>query len=100
MAKDSVPDCGLYRAGVSLVNNEEKVPAGSLVSFHNHSDRGIPMVQTPHNNENNLWTFHSHGFGVEDPYNGLPLTKNSKSRCAASVSFWANPFLFFCFSKL
>ena len=25
------------------------------------------MVQTPHNNENNLWTFHNHGFGVEDP---------------------------------
>jgi hypothetical protein len=67
MGSDSLPDCGLYRTGVSLVSHEEQVTAGCLVSFHNHSDRGIPMVQTPHNNENNRWTFHDHGFGVEDP---------------------------------
>ncbi len=64
---DDMPDCGLYRTGVSLVGQENEVPANVLISFHNHSDQGTPMVQLPHRNEHNTWAFHDRGWGVKDP---------------------------------
>ena len=64
---DDLPDCGLYRAGVSLPGHDDDVPSGCLVYFHNHSDAGPPIVLTPHDNTHNRWTFHDSGWLVEDP---------------------------------
>lgn len=61
-----LPDCGLYRTGIALPGNEDDVPAGILVSFHNHSDQGKPMVATPHANEHNRWQFHERGWAATD----------------------------------
>jgi len=63
---DKLPECGLYRTGTALPGNEEQVPAGCLVRFHNHSDQGPPLVLTPHANEDNRWQFHDRGWSVED----------------------------------
>lgn len=62
----ALPDCGLYRTGIALPGNEERVAAGILVFFHNHSDQGPPIVLTPHANEHNRWSFHDRGWSVED----------------------------------
>jgi hypothetical protein len=60
-----LPNCGLYRTGAALPGNEEQVPAGILVYFHNHSDQGPAMLLTPHANEHNRWQFHERGWPVE-----------------------------------
>jgi len=62
-----LPNCGLYQTGAALPGNEEGVPAGILVYFHNHSDQGPAMVLTPHDNEHNRWRFHERGWSVEEP---------------------------------
>jgi hypothetical protein len=56
-------DCGLYRAPRALPGNEEKVPAGSLVYFHNHSSNNgpLPSVIPPDHNIHNRWHFHAEG---------------------------------------
>ncbi len=53
-------DCGLYRTAKALPGNEDKVPAGTLVYFHNHSgDNGpLPSVIAPDHNIHNRWHFH------------------------------------------
>ena len=56
--KPMLPDCGLYRTTKPLSGHEEKVPAGILVYFHNHSDSGLPTVTTPDHNVHNRWHFH------------------------------------------
>ena len=57
--KNRLPDCGLYRATKALPANEEKIPAGSIVYFHNHSDQGsLPSVLAPDHNVHNRWHFH------------------------------------------
>ena len=61
-----LPDCGLYKTGIALPGNEEQVPSGILVRFHNHSEQGKPFVATPHDNQNNLWTLHERGWSAED----------------------------------
>ena len=60
-----LPNCGLYRTGAALPGNEEQVPEGILVYFHNHSDQGPAMLLTPHSNEHNRWQFHERGWLVE-----------------------------------
>ena len=65
--KLSLPPCGLYRTGRALPGQEEKIPAGKLVMFHNHSDQGPPLVLLPATNENNVWTFHKSGWAVHAP---------------------------------
>ncbi|WP_437602804.1 hypothetical protein [Sorangium sp. So ce590] len=57
-SKSHLPDCGLYLTTKPLPGNEDKVPAGILVSFHNHSDNGLPTVTTPDHNVHNRWHFH------------------------------------------
>jgi hypothetical protein len=56
-------DCGLYRATKALPGNEEKVPAGSLVYFHNHSSNNgpLPSVIPADHNIHNRWHFHQEG---------------------------------------
>ena len=66
MAADP-PPCGLYRTGTSLPKFEQDVPGSVLIYFHNHSDKGPPIVLLPHKNENNRWQFHDKGWLVEDP---------------------------------
>ena len=66
-SKIQTRDCGLYRAPRALPGNEDKVPAGTLVYFHNHSDSGLPVVVVPEHNVNNRW--HFHGAGI--PFRGL-----------------------------
>jgi hypothetical protein len=69
MASGDAPACGLYRTGLALTGNEEQVPSGILVYFHDHSGEdgaGPPMVVTPHDNEHNRWRFHERGWIVED----------------------------------
>lgn len=65
--KSILPPCGLYRTTKALPDNEEAVPAGGLVYFHNHSDSGLPVVIAPDHNILNRW--HFHGAGV--PFRGL-----------------------------
>jgi hypothetical protein len=59
--KNQTRDCGLYRATKALPGNEDKVPAGTLVYFHNHSsDNGpLPSVIPPDHNIHNRWHFHA-----------------------------------------
>jgi hypothetical protein len=54
-------DCGLYRATKALPGNEDAVPAGSLVYFHNHSANNgpLPSVIAPDHNIHNRWHFHA-----------------------------------------
>ncbi|MCC6557678.1 MAG: hypothetical protein IT372_32395 [Polyangiaceae bacterium] len=56
--KSLLPDCGLYLTTRALPGNEEKIPAGTIVSFHNHSDSGLPSVTAPDHNIHNRWHFH------------------------------------------
>jgi len=56
--KNLLPDCGLYRTTKPLPGQEEQVPAGILVYFHNHSDNGLPTVMAPDHNVLNRWHFH------------------------------------------
>ncbi|HSN98481.1 MAG TPA: hypothetical protein VLS89_09285 [Candidatus Nanopelagicales bacterium] len=56
--KSLLPECGLYLTTRPLPGNEEKVPAGILVSFHNHPDSGLPTVTVPDHNIHNRWHFH------------------------------------------
>lgn len=56
MASTKLPDCGLYRTTKALPGHEEKVPAGILVNFHNHSESGLPQVRPPaDHNVHNRW---------------------------------------------
>jgi hypothetical protein len=59
--KNQARDCGLYRATKALPGQEEKVPAGTLVYFHNHSSNGspLPSVIPPDHNVHNRWHFHA-----------------------------------------
>lgn len=61
--KNILPDCGLYLTTKPLPGQEERVPAGQIVYFHNHSDSGLPQVLTPDHNVMNRW--HFHGPGIE-----------------------------------
>lgn len=61
MASSKLPDCGLYRTTKALPGHEEKIPAGMLVYFHNHSDSGLPQVLAPDHNVHNRWHFHGPG---------------------------------------
>ena len=65
--KSILPPCGLYRTTKPLPDNEEAIPAGALVYFHNHSDSGLPVVIPPDHNILNRW--HFHGAGI--PFRGL-----------------------------
>jgi hypothetical protein len=65
MTQSTLP-CGLYRTGIALPGFEERVPAGSLVQFHNHSDQGVAMVLTPHDNTANRWNFHERGWAADN----------------------------------
>lgn len=57
--KNLLPECGLYRTTKPLPGHEDRVPAGTLVYFHNHSDSGpLPSVLTPDHNIHNRWHFH------------------------------------------
>lgn len=56
--KSMLPKCGLYRTTKPLPGHEDKVPAGVLVDFHDHSDSGLPTVCVPDHNVHNRWHFH------------------------------------------
>jgi hypothetical protein len=60
------PDCGLYKTTTAFPGHEEQIPAGCLVSFHNHSEQGEPILLLPSKNTHNLWTFHGHGTLTQD----------------------------------
>ena len=64
--KPELPKCGIYRTQVPLTGKEDRVPAGCLVMFHNHSEQGPPLVLLPASNTNNRWTFHERGYLIED----------------------------------
>ena len=61
--KTQTRECGLYRASKALPGNEDKVPAGTLVYFHNHSSNNgpLPSVIPPDHNVHNRWHFHAEG---------------------------------------
>ena len=63
---DEVRPCGLYRTTAALPGHEEAVPPGRLVYFHNHSERGPPIVLLPASNTHNKWTFHPRGHLAQD----------------------------------
>lgn len=62
-----LPPCGIYRTGRPLPGDEEHLPSGRLVYFHNHSDAGPPIVCCPDENHQNRWRFQLDGHVVEDP---------------------------------
>jgi len=64
MASTKLPDCGLYRTTKALPGHEEKIPAGLLVYFHNHSESGLPQVLAPDHPVHNRWHFHGPGILV------------------------------------
>jgi hypothetical protein len=59
-SKTQARECGLYRAAKPLPGHEDKVPAGALVYFHNHSANNspLPSVIPPDHNIHNRWHFH------------------------------------------
>ena len=59
--KNQVRECGLYRATKALPGNEDTVPAGSLVYFHNHSENNgpLPSVIPADHCVHNRWHFHA-----------------------------------------
>lgn len=59
----SLPRCGLYRTTRAL---SPEVPAGVLVNFHNHSERGGPVVHLPVFSTNNRWQWDSEGKPIHD----------------------------------
>jgi hypothetical protein len=61
--KNQTRECGLYRATKALPGNEEKVPTGTLVYFHNHSASNgpLPSVIPPDHCIHNRWHFHQEG---------------------------------------
>ncbi len=61
----ALPDCGLYRTTLSHPDHGERVPAGRLVHFHNHSHAGKPMVLLPKENASNTWTFNTNGYLID-----------------------------------
>lgn len=65
MSTTDLPACGLYRTTAPLPGNEDSVPAGRLVMFHNHSDDGRPIVLLPESNINNVWSYTDRGVLVE-----------------------------------
>ena len=73
--KNLLPDCGLYRTTQPLPGHEEKVPSGTIVYFHNHSDSGLPQVLTPDHNVHNRWHFH----GPPIEFRGLSWANTLKS---------------------
>jgi hypothetical protein len=65
MATNTVlPNCGIYRTSEGLPGNESAIPAGRLVFFHNHSEKGPPLILLPESNAENKWTFQTKGFLV------------------------------------
>ena len=60
-SKNQQRECGLYRATKPLPGSEEKVPAGTLVYFHNHGANNgpLPSVIPPDHNVHNRWHFHA-----------------------------------------
>jgi hypothetical protein len=62
-SKTQARDCGLYRATKPLPGHEDKVPAGTLIYFHNHSTTNgpLPSVIPPDHNVHNRWHFHQEG---------------------------------------
>lgn len=52
-----LPRCGTYRTTTALPGDEEHVPEGSLVYFHDHSEPGPPQVLVPERSEHNRWHF-------------------------------------------
>ena len=59
-SKTQARECGLYRATKPLPGHEDKVPAGTLIYFHNHSTTNgpLPSVIPPDHNVHNRWHFH------------------------------------------
>lgn len=62
-----LPNCGIFRTSEALPGNEFNVPAGRLVFFHNHSEKGLPIVLLPQSNAENKWTFQDKGFLIKEP---------------------------------
>ena len=57
--KNRERECGLYRTPKAYPGHEDRIPARSLVYFHNHSDGGpLPSVLPPDHNIHNRWHFH------------------------------------------
>lgn len=61
-----VPRCGLYRTTLPVPGHDDRVPAGRLIYFHNHSPEGPPAILLPAHNELNRWHFHKQGVLVSD----------------------------------
>ncbi len=90
--KNRVPDCGLYRTPKALPGYEDRIPAGSILSFHNHSENGpLPSVLAPDHNIHNRW--HFHGPAIENIRNPSwvealePLTKEGFYTLRREISF-------------
>lgn len=66
MAARAMPGCGLKRTLFPLPGRETQVPAGLLVSFHDHSDEGPPIVRLPKQAVANRWTFEEEGIVIDD----------------------------------
>jgi hypothetical protein len=61
-----IPNCGLYRTSRALPGKEQAITAGRLIYFHNHSQKGAPLILLPANNAHNRWSFEERGYLVQD----------------------------------
>jgi hypothetical protein len=62
----STRPCGLYRTTEELATENQTVPAGVLVHFHNHAGDTPPFIALPAKNTHNRWAFHHGGIPVTD----------------------------------
>lgn len=61
-----LPPCGLYKTTGPIQIDESRIKEGLLVSFHNHSDQGPPIILLPEKNVHNRWTFQNRGYLIKD----------------------------------
>ena len=90
--KNRVPDCGLYRTPKAYPGQEDRIPAGCLVYFHNHSDSGpLPSVLAPDHNIHNRWHFHGPAIETSAARAGSSSSRRCRprasTRCASELTF-------------
>lgn len=55
--QQTLPPCGLHKATQPIEIGETRIEKDQLLSFHNHSDKGDPVLIFPSYNTHNRWVF-------------------------------------------
>ena len=87
--QSNLPPCGLYKTLTEISVQEGKLNADLLVSFHNHSDQGLPIILLPEKNEHNRWIFQKKGYLLKNQNWARilePLKQEGLYRCSERFS--------------